>query len=102
MAKCKETFDCFDKEVQEDGKISRDEAINHWSGKFGKLSAKEFFDQLDVNKDGDIDYDEFVKFFTAVRKSGHDEEEIMEVLESIKNGESWVGFSNLPHQHTKN
>tara|TARA_B110000285_G_C14599764_1_gene370124 strand:+ start:315 stop:437 length:123 start_codon:yes stop_codon:yes gene_type:complete len=39
----KETFDCFDKE-NVDGKISRDEAINHWSGKFGKLSAKEFFD----------------------------------------------------------
>jgi Ca2+-binding EF-hand superfamily protein len=97
----KETFECFDSE-NKDGKISRDEAVNHWAGKFGKLSAKEFFDQLDVNKDGDIDYDEFEKFFQAVRKSGHDEEEIIEVLISIKNGESWVGFANLPKQYTKN
>ena len=52
--------------------------------------------------DGDIDFGEFEKFFIAVRKSGHDEEEIIEVLESIKNGESWVGFNNMPKAHTKN
>ena len=31
-----------------------------------------------------------------VKGAGHDEEEINEELERIKNGESWVGFDNLP------
>jgi hypothetical protein len=28
--------------------------------------------------------------------AGHKESEIVEELERIKNGESWVGFNNLP------
>jgi len=31
-----------------------------------------------------------------VKGAGHNEEEINEELERIKNGESWVGFDNLP------
>ena len=31
-----------------------------------------------------------------VKAYGHSEDEIMMELDNIKNGESWVGFSNIP------
>jgi hypothetical protein len=34
-----------------------------------------------------------------VRSAGHPEQDIIEELIRIKNGESWVGFSNLPSQY---
>ena len=33
-----------------------------------------------------------------VKAAGHDEEEIMEELKNIQNGESFPGFSDLPMQ----
>jgi hypothetical protein len=33
-----------------------------------------------------------------VKNAGHSEDDIVEELIRIKNGESWVGFNNLPHQ----
>ena len=40
--------------------IDRQEAVNHWKGAFGKISANEFFNTVDVNHDGSVSYDEFV------------------------------------------
>ena len=34
-----------------------------------------------------------------MKGSGHTEEEITEELERIKNGETWMGFDNLPKQY---
>ena len=75
--------------------IYEDEAVNHWNSKFGKLSAKELFDQVDFDGDGNITEDEFVRFWRIVKGAGHDETEIMEELDNIKNGETWAGFSDL-------
>lgn len=49
-----------------------------------------------MNHDGTITFQEFQDFWLAVKLAGHSEEEIMQELESIKNGESWVGFNDLP------
>ena len=76
--------------------IDKNEALNHWKKGFGRLSANEFFNQVDVNGDGEITKEEFVQFWLIVKAAGHSEEEIIEELENIKNGESWVGFQNLP------
>ena len=86
----KDTFEAFDRDHSNE--ISREEALAHWKGKFGKLSAEEFFNQVDSDKNGAIDFDEFQGFFQRVFDSGHSEDEISEVLLSIKNRESWVGF----------
>ena len=72
------------------------EAVNHWKTGFSKISAKEFFNQVDVNKDGAIEFNEFLAFWEVVKGAGHDESEIADELERIKNGESWVGFDDLP------
>ena len=88
-----EVFAIFDKDGSKE--IDKEEAVNHWNTKFGKLSAKELFDQVDFDGDGNITEEEFVRFWRIVKAAGHDEEEIMEELENIKNGETWAGFSDL-------
>ena len=79
--------------------IDKEEAINHWKGAFGKISAKEFFNTVDVNHDGQISEEEFLTFWRVVKGAGHSEEEINEELENIKSGQSWVGFDNLPKKY---
>jgi len=36
-----------------------------------------------------------------VKGAGHSDEEIIEELERIKNGEAWIGFEDLPPQLMK-
>ena len=94
MNKVNEGFGIFD--VDGSHAIDKNEAVEHWKSTFGRISAKEFFNQVDVNNDGEISLIEFQEFWKAVKTAGHSEEEIMEELDNIKNGESWVGFNNLP------
>jgi len=98
--KVHEAFDSFD--IDRSKAIDMQEALRHWTskgGKFGKLSAQEFFNAVDMDKNGEIEFDEFQRFWQVVKQAGHSEKDIMEELERIKNGESWVGFNNLPIQH---
>ena len=94
QAKVNEVFGIFD--VDSSNAIDKTEAVKHWKSTFGRISAKEFFAQVDVNNDGEISSEEFIQFWQAVKGAGHSEEEIMEELENIKSGESWVGFNNMP------
>ena len=47
--------------------IDKEEACNHWKGKFGKLSAKELFNQVDVNNDGEVSLNEWINFWEVVK-----------------------------------
>ena len=73
-----EVFRIFD--VDDSKAIDKNEAVNHWKGAFGKISAKEFFNTVDVNNDGEISLEEFLTFWRVVKASGHSEEEIHEEL----------------------
>ncbi len=73
--------------------------MKHWKSAFGKISAREFFNTVDVNNDGVISKDEFCGFWEVVKGSGHEEVEIMEELAKIEKGESWCGFENLPKKY---
>ena len=97
MARIDEVFAIFD--VDKSEAIDKEEAVKHWKGAFGKISANEFFNTVDVNGDGEVSKNEFVRFWEVVKESGHDEEEIMEELKNIEAGESWVGFDNLPKKY---
>ena len=94
MEKVNEVFGIFD--IDGSNNIDKEEAVKHWKSAFGKISAKEFFNAVDVNKDGQISLEEFQSFWCAVKAAGHSEEEILEELENIKSGQSWVGFNDLP------
>lgn len=71
-----DVFKIFDKDGSKT--IDKEEAVKHWSKNFGKISANEFFNTVDYNHDGQIQYDEFVDFWRIVKGSGHSEEEIQE------------------------
>ena len=90
-------FNIFD--VDASHAIDKNEALKHWKSAFGRISANEFFNTVDANNDGEISLDEFLIFWKTVKNAGHTEEEIMEELSNIQNGESWVGFSNLPKKY---
>ena len=92
-----EVFGIFD--VDGSKEIDKEEALKHWKSAFGKISAKEFFNTVDVNGDGVISFEEFLGFWEVVKGSGHDEEEILDELSKIEKGESWCGFENLPKQY---
>jgi len=57
MAKVNEVFSMFD--VDGSQAIDKNEAVKHWKSAFGKISAREFFDQVDIDNDGQITLDEF-------------------------------------------
>merc|ERR1711874_166701 len=92
-----EVFHIFD--VDNSQEIAKEEALKHWQSAFGKISAKEFFNTVDVNGDGVIWLDEFRGFWETVKGCGHGEDEILQELENIEKGESWVGFDNLPKKY---
>ena len=75
------TFKIFD--VDGSNEIDREEALKHWKSSFGKLSAKEFFNQVDFDGDGQITQDEFIKFWKIAKAHGVEESEIMEELQNI-------------------
>lgn len=77
-----EVFKIFDKDGSKT--IDKEEAVKHWSKNFGKISANEFFNTVDYNHDGQIQYDEFVDFWKIVKGSGHSEEEIQEEVSYTK------------------
>ena len=86
-----ETFKVFD--VDGSKEIDKEEALNHWKSKFAKLSAQEFFNQVDADNNGTIEFDEFMRFWEIAKAYGVTEEEIEEELQNIKDGETWAGFS---------
>ena len=90
-------FGIFD--VDHSNAIDKNEALKHWKSAFGRISANEFFSQVDENNDGEITLEEFMTFWKVVKTAGHPEEEIMQELDNIQNGESWVGFNNLPKKY---
>ena len=57
-AKVYETFKVFD--VDDSKEIDLEEALKHWKNNFAKLSAKEFFIQVDYDGNGKISEDEFL------------------------------------------
>lgn len=72
-----EVFQIFDKDGNKT--IDRTEAQKHWAQvRFGKVSANEFFNTVDFNGDGQIQFDEFVEFWEIVKGAGHTEDEIKE------------------------
>ena len=75
------TFKIFD--IDDSKEIDREEALKHWKSSFGKLSAKEFFNQVDFDGDGSITEDEFIKFWKIAKAAGVEEAEIMEELQNI-------------------
>lgn len=75
--------------------IDREETLKFWSKNFPKLNSNEMFDQLDKNNDGAIQLEEWIEFWEIVMESGYKEEDVVEELDSMIKGGSWVKFDTV-------
>ena len=57
------------------------------------------FEAVDRDHNHQIDYDEWISFWTMVKQHGHNDEEIEEELINIKEKGSWVQFVDCPQSH---
>mmetsp|Transcript_16957 Transcript_16957/g.45662 ORF Transcript_16957/g.45662 Transcript_16957/m.45662 type:complete len:144 (-) Transcript_16957:433-864(-) len=94
VAKVKELFDKMDE--NHDGVVSLKEAEHYWSagklGKFGTMSARAMFSEVDDDGNMNISFDEWVDFWKNVRNNPmhtYSDEEISEELQAMLDGEAW-------------
>ena len=50
---------------------------------------------MDVDQSGTIEYEEWMRFWSAVKSAGHSDKEIIEELECLRDGKAWVSFGNV-------
>lgn len=99
---CKLSSHCWSKleelfgKMDPDGSnaVTRDEALQFFTGAFGKLSVEAMFNEVDVDDSGAITAEEFVDFWVHVRKMGYKESQILEEIEELLLGEAWVDWKD--------
>ena len=87
------------RQIDVDGSLTIDmeETARWWENNFARINTRAMFDAVDTDKNGQIDFDEWIHFWTLVKQNGHTDEEIEEELTNIRDKGSWVQFSNV-HQ----
>lgn len=75
-------------------RLTTDTTHAPWDVWQGKVSAKAMFNEVDDDKSGGITIVEWDGFWQNVLKAGYTEEEVMEELEGLLKGESWVDFDD--------
>jgi hypothetical protein len=70
--------------------------LNWWHHNFAKINTHAMFDAVDQDRDGQISLDEWIAFWQTVRSHSHLDEEIVEELNNIRDGCSWVVFDDIP------
>ncbi|KAJ1619574.1 hypothetical protein T492DRAFT_415738 [Pavlovales sp. CCMP2436] len=72
------------------------EAEKFWAGgklgKFGKMSARAMFNEVDDDANKSISYKEWVDFWTNVKNSpehSYSDEDIIEEVQAMLKGEAW-------------
>jgi len=74
--------------------ITHDKATAHFKASFGSVSADAMFNEIDVNHHGHITPKEWMKFWVQVRASGYKDHDIVEELEQLMEGSTWVDWKD--------
>mmetsp|Transcript_39348 Transcript_39348/g.35037 ORF Transcript_39348/g.35037 Transcript_39348/m.35037 type:complete len:122 (-) Transcript_39348:1285-1650(-) len=86
--------------------IDKAETLKFWKNNFAKLSTDALFKSVDADNNGAISEDEWMFFWEEVKKAGHTDQEIIDELDNLEKGESWVYFDKVPQEknmlNTKN
>ena len=92
MQKVQELFQLIDYDKSKG--LIKQETLQFWADAFPKINTKEIFSHVDYNRDGEIKFgDEWLRFWTKVYNSGYSEDEIINEIEIMKKGGSWVQFN---------
>jgi Ca2+-binding EF-hand superfamily protein len=85
-------FDAID--LNKDGSVTKEEATTFWGKNFAKINAQAMFNEVDVNKDGSVTKEEWMGFWKNVLKHGYPEEDLLEEVDMLKEGGSWVDYND--------
>ena len=91
-SKLKAFFDKMDDD--KNGEVSKEEAIAFWGSNFAKVNANSMFNEVDADGNASISWDEFLKFWQNVVASGYAEEDVVEEVDMMLEGGSWVDFND--------
>jgi len=92
FSKVKTLFEKMD--ADGNGEITREEARAFWGKNFAKVNAQAMFNEVDDDNSGAVDFPEWVGFWENVIKSEYKEEDLIEEIEMIIEGGSWVDFDD--------
>ena len=86
----------FFKKLDSDGNgsISREEALAFWKKNFARLNASAMFKEVDQDGNGEVDVDEWILFWKNVIAHGYDEDELIEEIDMMMEGDAWVDFDD--------
>lgn len=83
-------------DTNKDDKVELSEAEKFWSGgklgKFGKMSARAMFNEVDDDANKAITHAEWIEFWANVRNNSenkYSDEEIVDELKAMIQGEAW-------------
>lgn len=86
-------------DVDDSKTIDKEETLKYWydfassrKSNFAKINTDELFKEVDADNSGTIEVGEWLAFWESVKGSGYSEEEIVEEIESLEEGCSWVKF----------
>eukprot|EP00746_Dinoflagellata_sp_MGD_P009108 gnl/MRDRNA2_/MRDRNA2_118381_c0_seq1.p1 gnl/MRDRNA2_/MRDRNA2_118381_c0~~gnl/MRDRNA2_/MRDRNA2_118381_c0_seq1.p1 ORF type:complete len:128 (-),score=43.49 gnl/MRDRNA2_/MRDRNA2_118381_c0_seq1:67-450(-) len=91
IEKLKEFFKKMD--IDGNGDISKDEATKFWGKNFAKVNADAMFNEV-ADGSGSITEAGFLEFWSQVKKSGYKDKDILDELESMMEGGSWVDWKD--------
>jgi len=78
-------------DIDGDGLVTREEAQSFFRS-FGKVSANAMFAEVDEDRNDYITFNEFLGFWKQVQGSGYAEDDLIEELELLTEGNAWVDF----------
>lgn len=91
-SKCQELFE----KIDHDHKyiITMEKATKHFKGGFSKVSVDAMFNEIDQNHHGQISAKEWMKFWVQVKASGYKQQDILDELDSLMEGNAWVDWKD--------
>lgn len=78
----------------QNGSVDRSEAIKFWGKNFAKVNANAMFNEVDVDKDGELTLAEWKAFWRNVLKHDYSAEDVLEEVNSMLEGGSWVDWND--------
>uniref|UniRef100_A0A7S4JHQ4 EF-hand domain-containing protein n=1 Tax=Prymnesium polylepis TaxID=72548 RepID=A0A7S4JHQ4_9EUKA len=81
-------------DIDGDGSVTKEEAVKFWGKNFAKVNANSMFNEVDEDGNGSVSWDEFTEFWKNVVGSGYSEEDLIEEVEMMLEGGSWVDFND--------